>query len=423
MRGRDAGRVSRRCVVRSDSAPSHGPLNTSAILPDARDSGRLSAQAGNDYMKEKKPSVLLLGPSASAVGGGPTHMRHLLRSPLTAAYDLIHFEVGSRGRESPSSEESWWVRGLRLAISPFHLAWAVFRKSPAVLHVNVSLNYKAFWRDALYVMVGKLLGRRIVYQIHGGSVDQFCGRPFMRTICGMLFRLPDSVVVISAVQLERFERLFRARRITLIPNAVDLTEFDGELPPKSPVRASHGFHVLYLARLVREKGVFELLDAMAALRQDPASTGTTLTIAGSGPAYHDVVQRVTALGLGGQVQVVGPVQGENKVKLLRAADAFVLPSYHEGLPYSVLESLACGIPVIATRVGGIPDLVEDGVHGLLIEPQSAEAIAEAVTRLACDRALLEQMSRACRLRARERYGLDRLSREFDALYRTLIESE
>lgn len=379
-------------------------------------------KAGDDYMKEKKPSVLLLGPSASAVGGGPTHMRHLLRSPLAATYDLVHFEVGSRGRESPSSEESWWVRSVRLAISPFHLAWAVLCKSPAVLHVNVSLNYKAFWRDALYVMVGKLLGRRIVYQIHGGSVDQFCGRPFMRSICGVLFRLPDSVVVISAIQRERFERLFRARRISLIPNAVDLTEFDGEGSPNSPARASHGLRVLYLARLVREKGVFELLDAMAALRQNPASAGVTLTIAGSGAAYQEVVERVTALGLGGQVRVVGPVQGEGKIRLLQEADAFVLPSYHEGLPYSVLESLACGIPVIATRVGGIPDLVEDGVHGLLIEPRSATAIADAVTKLACDRALLEQMSRACRLRARERYGLDRLSREFDALYRTLIES-
>ncbi|MGQ0749534.1 MAG: glycosyltransferase family 4 protein [Betaproteobacteria bacterium] len=358
----------------------------------------------------------------SAVGGGPTHVRHLLRSPLSAAYDLIHFEVGSRGRESPSSEESLWVRAVRLATSPFHLAWAVLRNSPAVVHVNVSLNYKAFWRDALYVAVGKMLGRKIVYQIHGGSVDQFCGRPLMRSICRVMFRLTDSVVVISTVQLERFASLFQARRVMLIANAVDLREFDGAVLPDRSARTADGLRVLYLARLVREKGIFELIDAMSALRHDPALTGVTLTIAGSGPAYQDVVQRVTALGLDGQVQVVGPVQGESKARLLREADVFILPSYHEGLPYSVLESLACGIPVVATRVGGIPDLIDNGVHGLLIEPRSAQAIVQAVTKLACDRALLKQMSGACLLRARERYGLDRLSREFDALYRTLIES-
>lgn len=379
----------------------------------------------NQAMKEtsKKPSVLLLGPSINAVGGGPTHIRHLLRSPLATVYDLIHFEVGSRGRESPSSDEPLVIRTIRVALSPLRLAWAVACRAPAILHVNASLNSRSFWRDAVYVIVGKMLGRKIVYQIHGGSVEQFCNsRPLMRAFCRQLFRLTDYVVVISAVQFDRFARLFESNRVTLIPNAIDLTEFARERKPDLQATRPHGLHLLFLARLVRDKGIFELIEAMSALREDAVLSGLTLTIAGSGPAYQEVVQRTAALGLNGRVRIVGSVQGEAKAKLLREADIFILPSYHEGLPYALLESLACGIPVIATRVGGIPDVVQQGIHGVLIEPRNVEEIVRAIRLLACDTSLLERMSDHCVVQAREQYGLDRLSRQFDALYRTLIES-
>ena len=364
--------------------------------------------------------MMLLGPGPDALGGGPTHVRHLLSSPLSQLYHLAHFQVGSRGRESPSSEEPLAAQALRLATSPLRLAWAIAQQWPAVVHVNASLNAKSFWRDAVYVVVGRALGRRVVYQIHGGSVAQFCDRgPLMRAFCRALFRLTHAVVVISVLQRDQFAALFGDNGLALIPNAVDLRQFRGRVPPPRP-GAAGALRLLFLGRLVAEKGIFELIDAMHALRDDPSLSGATLTVAGSGPASEELARRVERLGLEARVRLVGPVQGATKSELLRESDVLVLPSYHEGLPYSVLEALASGLPVIATRVGGIPDLVTDGVHGFLVEPRSVEDLARAVRTIARDAALRERMSARC-VAAREHYSLERLSRQFDALYSALID--
>jgi glycosyltransferase involved in cell wall biosynthesis len=105
--------------------------------------------------------------------------------------------------------------------------------------------------------------------------------------------------------------------------------------------------------------------------------------------------------------------------LLERADVFVLPSYAEGLPYALLESMAAGVPVIATRVGGIPELVAHGSNGLLVEPQAPQAIAVAIRTLACDREALAKMSAASRVTIAARYSIGRLAAEFGRVYADL----
>jgi len=104
------------------------------------------------------------------------------------------------------------------------------------------------------------------------------------------------------------------------------------------------------------------------------------------------------------------------VQLLAQADALALPSYSEGLPYSLLEAMAAGVVPIATPVGGIPDAVKSGEHGLLVEPRDAEAIAEAIAALAADRAQLARMSATCRKRIAAAYSIERVAKDFSELY-------
>jgi glycosyltransferase involved in cell wall biosynthesis len=97
----------------------------------------------------------------------------------------------------------------------------------------------------------------------------------------------------------------------------------------------------------------------------------------------------------------------------------LLPSYSEGLPYALLEGMAAGIPVIATPVGAIPDVVAEGIHGLLVPPRDGKAIAEALAMLAGDRERLSWMSRACRRRIRAAFSIERLATEFAQQYAQL----
>lgn len=366
----------------------------------------------------EKVRILLFGPQLSAVGGGPTHMRNMLSSSLSDRYDLVHFEIGSRGRESPASEEGAIAQIMRLVWSPVLLIWRIIRLRPALLHLNTSLNHKAFWRDLGYLMLGKLFRRKVVVQIHGGSLERFChSSPFLRYVSSVTFRITDAVVVLSSVEKRNFEKISNLKILVEIPNAVDIGEYrQGSLRKHSgKVR-----RLTYLGRLTREKGLFEAVEAMKIIAVDPDLGDVELVIAGSGPARADLQSRIKEFELGARVRFVDPLFGAEKVRFLQQSDIFLFPSYHEGLPYSILESLAAGTPVIATNVGGIPDAVIDGIHGLLVEPREPVQIANAIRNLASNSDLVRAMSQNCLSRSQENYGLERLATQFDDLYGSVL---
>ncbi len=137
--------------------------------------------------------ILLLGPSLYAVSGVSTHLNQLLDSTLSRQFNIIHFQVGSEGRK-----ESLPGKLLRLASSPFAIALRIIYLRAAIVHLNTSLDAKAFWRDAVYLMMSKLVGSKVVYQIHGGALDKFATQYRVAVpVIKWILRIPDAVVVLS----------------------------------------------------------------------------------------------------------------------------------------------------------------------------------------------------------------------------------
>jgi len=362
----------------------------------------------------KRATILLCGPPASAVGGGPTHIRNMLASPLAQKFDLVHFESGSRGTESPAKDEPTAAKVIRLVTSPFMLMLRIVRLWPKVVHINSTLDHKAFWRDCVYLLVCKLFGRKVVFQLHGGSLELLCANGVVRQIVRAAFSLPDAVVLLASVELQQFaEQLGMRHRLSIITNAVDVSEYDdpAERPHSGRVR-----QLGFLARLIRTKGVFEAIQAVEVLHGEQQFADLELRIAGSGPEFEEIERFIEERGLAHCVKMVGPIYGRAKVHFLRQIDVLLLPTYHEGLPYTILESLAAGAPVVTTKVGGIPDVVIDGVHGILIDSHEATAIAQALRKLAESPEKLQKMSKDCREWAFQRLGLDRLAQRFGELY-------
>jgi len=147
--------------------------------------------------------------------------------------------------------------------------------------------------------------------------------------------------------------------------------------------------------------------------------GARLVIVGSGPEDARLQQYVRELDLVDDVRFAGPARGEHKIALLGKADVLLLPSYGEGLPFALLEAMAAGVPVIATRVGAIPDVMTEGVHGLFVPPRNPDAIAGAIAELAADRKRLVRMSAVCRERIATAYSIERAADELSRLYRAL----
>src|SRR5258706_2154917 len=162
----------------------------------------------------RRPTVLLLGPSRDAISGVTTHVHSLLDSRLAGEFALEHFQVGSEGRA-----EGALARWLRLAASPFTLAAAVLRRGAAVVHLNTSLNARAWWRDLVYLLVAKACGARVVLQVHGGALDDFAF-----VLRGAL-RWPDIVVVLSKREQDSWRRNVPGQSVALLPNGIDCEPF------------------------------------------------------------------------------------------------------------------------------------------------------------------------------------------------------
>lgn len=358
--------------------------------------------------------VILCGPPVSALGGGPTHIKNLLGSPLKDRYRFIHFETGSRGTESPAKDEKLLAMIFRLLASPWALAWRILRSRPALVHINSAMDNRAFWRDAVYLLVCKLFRCRVVFQVHGGLLAALCPNGPSKRLVRWLFGLADAVVVLASVERRDFERLGIEERVVVIPNGVDMRDYQGTA---SRAHSGRIRRLAYLGRLLREKGVFEAVQAVDTLRTEDRFADIELRIAGTGPVLDELRSYIKTRGLEKHVRLVGAVAGADKVRFLRDADVFVFASYHpEGLPYSILESLAAGTPVIASRAGGIPDVVIDGVHGLLVEARDPRPIVDAIHALSASEDRLRQMSVDCLQWASRKLGLGRLADQFGQLY-------
>jgi len=359
-----------------------------------------------------RPVVLILGPDRGAVSGVSTHVNLLLDSTLGELFEMLHFQVGSEGRD-----EGPLARLLRIVVSPVALLVAIVLRQVDVVHINTSLNQRAYWRDLAYLFVARLMRARVIYQVHGGKLPQefFRGRPLLTRFLKWTLSLPDLVVVLAQVELNAYGRFVPDQELTLLPNGIDPRPFE-EVPvvrssEKDPLR------LVYIGRIAREKGLYEALQGMRMAVEQ--GVDAHLVIAGEGPERERLGQYAQALGIAPRVRFVGAVFGAEKVGTFSRADVMLLPSYAEGLPYALLESMAAGIPVIATPVGAIPDVVVHRTHGHLVPIRDGRAIADSLIALAGDREQLSWMSRACRLRVAAAYSIERVAGQLAVRYARL----
>jgi glycosyltransferase involved in cell wall biosynthesis len=356
----------------------------------------------------KRPAVLVLGPSRDAISGVATHLTCLLTSPLAGRFDLVHLQVGSEGRDEGVAAKLW-----RLAASPFQLGAAIMRWNASIVHINTSLDARGYFRDLVYLAVAKLLGARVVYQMHDNLFRVFDESPSaFAPGLDSLARWPDAVVVLSEREAQAWRARGAAPALHVVPNGIDCAPFlrqNRAAPdPAAPLK------LIYVGRLAPRKGLLESLGALRLARS--RGVAARLVVAGAGPEEPRLREYVRESGLARDVSFVGPAYGEHKARLLAQADVLLLPSYSEGLPYALLEAMAAGVVPVVTPVGAVPEVVGHEREALLVAPRSVDELAAAIARLDDDRALLGRLAEAALQRVRRCYSLERLEESFSAIY-------
>ena len=282
------------------------------------------------------------------------------------------------------------------------------------VYVTLSRSRAGFLRDLLMIWSAWSCGCRLVVHVHGGNYGVFYGAQprFWRFLIRRTLRRVHRIILLS----ERLRGMFDfdpalQGRLTVVWNGLSFVPNAGprgrRLDGRRPVR------LLFLSNLHQSKGYFDVLEAVAALRRTTAIPLEAVFAGSFLPSVDDPApmspaeaearfhEYVAAHGLGNIVRYAGPVVGSAKRRLLETSDVFVLPTryFTEGQPLAVIEAMAHGCVVIATDYRAIPDLVVDGVTGVLIDHGRPDRIAAAVRGLVADPDRYRSMSRA----AVERY--------------------
>ena len=296
-------------------------------------------------------------------------------APLLGRHaDIVHVHLG----------EDLAILGLAaLAARP--------RRLPVVMTVHCSLAYTLEGRDIKTALLRTL----------GGAMERHAVRHAAATL------------VYTERLANRMARELGAGAVQVMRRGVDRTLFVAPgAPPFAPT--TDGPTIVFVGRLVRAKGVEMLVDAAARLR----TPGARVVLVGDGPDRAKVERLARRLGVADRVHVTGFVAHDRIPAALAAADVVVLPSFYEELGTVLVEALHAGVPVVASRTGGIPELVEHGVTGLLVAPGDPAELAGALDAVVGHPALAEQLGANAARRAPE-YDLERVGEKIHALYARL----
>jgi glycosyltransferase involved in cell wall biosynthesis len=306
--------------------------------------------------------------------------------------------------------------GKRLGFDPrmfLRVGAAIRRARPALVHTHRPvLSY------ALPFFLGRLRGR-VVHTVHN-MADREVGGRIRKASHRLAFRLGVAPVAICGAVAESITRPYGRPPRAVIPNGIEVGRFAAPGVPRGTWRRQNSVPeaavaFTFVGRLSAQKNPGALLDAFAA---SVGSQDWVLLLSGDGELRGPLEAQARALGLQARVRFLG-IRGDVP-DLLAASDVFVLPSLYEGHPLSAMEAMAAGRPVVATAVGGVPEVVRHGETGLLVPPGDVAAMAGAMLRLGRDRGLREAMGLGGGRIASGSFDVSRMAQAYDRLYQEVL---
>jgi glycosyltransferase involved in cell wall biosynthesis len=347
-------------------------------------------------------NVLQLGPSL-AVRGGISAVERLIVDELAGRIALRHV---------PTMEDGPILReALTFTRALFALQRAVHSAAPVVVHIHFASRGSTL-RKLILAWMTLHAGRPLILHAHGGGFDTFYRRlpAPLRQVVNDVFQRADRFVVLS----QRW-RSFYIEECELSPSQVVVLPNPTRLPADVPDRRARAqVQFLYLGRICQSKGAFDLIRAFASLAESERQRAR-LVLAGNGEVQ---AARRVAAEHGARVIVLPWLDTRRRDQLLAASDVFVLPSHIEGMPMAMLEAMASGLPVIVTPVGGIPEVVTDGVEGDLVAPGDVPQLALALSGMINDPARRSELGQRARSRATQ-FDVGAYATSLLGLYRRL----
>lgn len=339
--------------------------------------------------KPKLPKILMVGMSLTKTRGGiSTLIGEILNSDLKDDFSVEYIES--------QAEDFKGFDKLILAVKAvFLFVVKILTKNPSLVYVHIGSN-ASLYRESFFVVLAKIFGKKTVAHFHAGDVDEYLekqsklGRKFISWAIGQ----SDKLIAVSKDSAEKLQKLAPKNEIEIIVNAIDTKPF--AFSPNRFETRTKIVRLLFVGAMGKLKGETDLADALKIL----STKNTNFRVSFLGFGGENLQKYCAEIGIENFIEFVGAVSLTKRLAFFEKADIFVLPTYAEAMPMSVIEAMATGLPIVSTTVGGIPELVEESEEGFLIEPANARKLAEKLSILISDKGLREKMGK----KAQEKVG-------------------
>ncbi len=361
--------------------------------------------------------VLMVGPDRGVHGGISAVVNELYDAGLVKCAEIEYIGTMKEGSKA---------KKFCVALTAY-IRFIFELKNYDIVHVHFSSD-TSFYRKSHFIKVAYKCGKKIVLHQHGGDFKTFYekelsdrGRKRVRKVLGM----GNVMLVLTESWKDYFSKITDPGKIVVLPNGINLNGHgaDGALTngvslscSSNDMKEGKDFNkILFLGRVCKDKGMDELLEAVVALHDENPKVQLFI-----GGIFEDSIYRQKVEQLKDFVTYLGWITGEEKEKYLDECGTLVLPSYYEGFPVSIIEAMFHRCAVVASAVGGIPEIITNGENGILISPKDSGELKNALLRLNNNNDFAIALGEAGRKEVIKKYSVEGNIKKLMAIYEELL---
>lgn len=343
------------------------------------------------------PDCLVKGGIASVVNGYREH-------DFGSKYEISYIESYRNGNK--------WKKLFKALRGYFAFFKEMIRNKPDIVHIHSSFG-PSFYRKIPFIYMACLWGVPVINHIHGADFKAFYQDAFAykKKWIKKVYGKCQILIALSEEWKSNLELVVPSEKVVVIENYC-------KIPDLSGIRKKR--QILFMGEIGKRKGCYDIPEIYG--RSLEQAEKIPLVMAGDGE-LAEVKKAFAKRGLLEDVSFPGWVRGTEKDRLLRESGIFLFPSYYEGMPMAVLEAMAYGMAVVTTKVGGIPQLVEDNVSGYLCEPGNIEEISQRLSELSENADMRKQMGEKAREKVSLDYSIESHIEKLIEIYGKVLEKE
>jgi len=278
----------------------------------------------------------------------------------------------------------------------------LINKKIDLCYITIAPKGIAFVKDSMFILLLKLFRKKYVIHLHGKGINYKVQSSILWKLYYTFIFKNSNVICLSKRLIQDIERIYNGKPF-IVPNGINISDYNS-----IKVKKNDKIILLFLSNLYKQKGIYNFIEAIKIIARstDIPFEGWIVGNSTREISIEDLKNSVSQEGISKFVKILGPKYGKEKMKVLKKSDIFIFPTFYEAFGIVNIEAMEAGLPVISTKEGGIPDVIEDGINGYIVEKNNINQLKDKILFLMNNSSKRREMSDNNRLKFRQKYTLE-----------------